>query len=112
MLLGSILTNHAIENYKKESYNYTRPPTSESGCLSFLILAVIVLVVEIALLYYAITIAVSVSKSPELMFINVVLAITMTLPYLLLNILLNPSAKAALGDKSGSAALQFSCGMF
>ena len=111
MICGTILTNHAIEKYKKETYNYTQQPSSESGCLPLLILSVIILVIEIALLYYAITVAVYISKSSELMFVNVVLAITMTLPYLLLNLIFNPSARAALGETS-SGSMQFSCGMF
>lgn len=109
MLLSSILTKNAIENYNKENYNTQQPGNNNDSCLSLLILSVILLVIEITLLYYAITIALT-AKSAELKFINVVLAITMTLPYLLLNVLFNPAAKAALGDSS--QPLQFSCGMY
>ena len=112
MIIGYILTNNAIENFNKENYKNTRASSScdnKNGCLTLLILAVVILVIEISLLYYAISVAVAVSKSPELMFINVMLAIVITLPYLLLNILFNPAAKAALGD---SSSLKFSCGMF
>ena len=107
MLLSCVITKNAVENFNKENYD----GGDKENCLSFLILATILLVIEIALLYYAITIALD-AKSPELKFINVVLAITMTLPYLLLNVLLNPAARAALGESGSAQPLQFSCGMY
>lgn len=111
MLFSSVLTKNAIENYNKENYNTQYPGARKKDCMSFLILAVILLVIEIALLYYAITIALT-AQSPELKFVNVILAITMTLPYLLLNVLFNPAARAALGESGSAPSLQFRCGMW
>ena len=107
MLVSSVFTKHAIENYNKENY---------AGSFNFqtafavLIISVVFLVIEIALLYFAISIALASSNTNEGKFINVVLAITLTMPYLLLNVLFNPVARSVLGESSPS--LQFSCGMY
>jgi uncharacterized Tic20 family protein len=105
MLVSSIFTKHAIDNYNKENYTGS---LNFQAAFALLIVAVTILVIEIALLYFAISIALASSTTNEGKFINVVLAITLTMPYLLLNVLFNPAARSILGEPS----LQFSCGMY
>lgn len=107
MLVSSIFTKHAVDNYNKENYEGSE---NYQSSLAALIIAVVFLVIEIALLYYAISIALASSTTNEGKFINVILAITLTMPYLLLNVLFNPAAKSVLGESQGN--LQFSCGMY
>jgi heme/copper-type cytochrome/quinol oxidase subunit 2 len=108
MLFSSLLTGKAVEyynkNHKKESYDAT---CGGSPSLLLLIVAVIFLIIEICMLYFAIKVALASGKSPETTFVHVILALTLTLPYLLLSLTFNPAARAALGD--GAPALQFAC---
>lgn len=109
MLVSSLFTKHAVDSYNKE--NYVGSINVQSALVT-LIVAVVLLVVEIALLYYAISIALVSASTNEGKFINVVLAICFTMPYLLLNLLFNPAAKAVLGEGQIGAPLSFSCGMY
>ena len=106
MLLSSVFTKNAVDNYNKENYEGS---VNSQAALAMLTVAVIILVIEISLLYFAISIALASSNTNEGKFVNVVLALTLTLPYLLLNVLFNPVAKGILGDST--ANLKFSCGM-
>jgi nitric oxide reductase large subunit len=108
MLVSSLFTNHAVKNYNKE--NYVGSVNAQSALMT-LIVAVVILVIEIALLYYAISIALVSSSTNEGKFINIVLAVTFTMPYLLLNLLFNPAAKTVLGEGQ-LPAYKFSCGMY
>ena len=110
MLVSSLLVNSAVKHYNKNSKKENLQGSCNSNpgpSLLLLIVAVVFLVVEIAMLYFAIKVALASGKSSATTFVNVVLAMTMTLPYLLLSLLFNPDARAALGD--GAPALKFAC---
>jgi heme/copper-type cytochrome/quinol oxidase subunit 2 len=109
MIFSLLAVNHASDQYIKsrKTENYEGSCNGGGSSLALLIIASVFLVIEIALLYFAIKIALASGKSPATTFVNVVLALTMTLPYLLLSVLFNPDARAALGD--GAPALKFAC---
>ena len=98
MFFSSFLTKKAIEN---------RSSSCDGGrSLTLLIVSIVFLVIEITMLYFAIKIALVSGKSSATKFVNVILAITLTLPYLLLSLLFNPDARTALGD---APTLKFAC---
>jgi hypothetical protein len=108
MLVSLTVTSKAVEHYKKNHHKENYEGSCGGGSsLMLLIVAVVFLIVEIAMLYFAIKVALASGKSSATTFVNVVLALTMTLPYLLLSLLFNPDARAALGD--GAPALKFAC---
>lgn len=91
--------NNQIEKYdKSKKHNHRKPNSVESGFGSafyvfLLIIALIFFFFELILLYFAVFIAINCSKSREERIVNFVLAVTFTIPYVLLNILFNPCAK-------------------
>ena len=97
MLISSIITHNAVENFNMERYG----PNSD-GSYAVLIGSIVMLVIELSLLYFAIRIALVSGKTNTTKFIHIVLAIFLTLPYLLLNMIFNKDAPAAL---SGSMSL-------
>ena len=110
MLISSILTHNAIENYNKERYG----PTGDHA-YSVLIGSLAMFVIEISMLYFALRIAFASGENNNAKFIHVVLAIFLTLPYLLLNMLFNKSATSNVeGFSLGGRTLKMgfdSCGM-
>ena len=105
MLMSLTAAKKAVEHYNKNRQENYEGSCGGGSSLMMLIVAVVFLVVEIAMLYFAIKVALASGKSSATTFVNVVLALTMTLPYLLLSVLFNPDARAALGD--GAPALKF-----
>lgn len=109
MIPSTILTCKAVDyytkNHKRESYDAT---CGGSPSLLLLTVSIIFLIIEICMLYFAIKVALASGKSRETTFVHVILALTLTLPYLLISLIFNPDARAALGD--GAPALQFACG--
>jgi hypothetical protein len=69
---------------------------SKSICISCIVIALILFVVELSVLYLALTIAWNVSNSNTERFLHIILALNITLPYLLLNLLFNENAKRIL----------------
>jgi phosphotransferase system glucose/maltose/N-acetylglucosamine-specific IIC component len=96
MLVSTLNLSNAIKNYEINRENFYGDSSSRDVCLSCIIIALILFVVEVAVLYFALTIAWSISDTNTEKFLHVVLALTLTLPYLLLNLLFNQRAKAAL----------------
>lgn len=92
MILGTTLLHNAInkENYDNKNQEQRR---AYSGNL---IVAFVIVIIELSVLYFAIDIAMSVSNSRAEKFVNLVLAVTLTLPYLMLNVLFNEKARARL----------------
>jgi peptidoglycan biosynthesis protein MviN/MurJ (putative lipid II flippase) len=97
MLLSTSMLNSAYNNFpKKEDYN----SENKAKCVSCVILAIILLIIELAVLFFAIDIALNTPKSNAEKFIHLVLAVTFTLPYLLLNVLFNEKARELLEKRS------------
>ena len=95
MLTSLYSLKGAIEKFEKNKENFT-DNSSKSVCISCIVVALVVVVVEVALLYFAVMIALANSTSPAEQFVNVVLAIMFTMPYLLLNVVFNPVARQEL----------------
>jgi len=92
MILGTTLLHRAVN--KEDYHTYDRD--QRAAYSGVLIIALIILIIELAVLYFAIDIALSVPNSNAEKFVNLVLAVTLTLPYLMLNVLFNEKARARL----------------
>lgn len=88
------------EEKEKENFSLDFKSINKGLNLSFytfiLFLAVIFMFFELFLLYFAVYIAIYCSKSKEEKIVNFVLAVTFTIPYVMLNILFNDDAKKLL----------------
>jgi|MDTC01.1.fsa_nt_gb NADH:ubiquinone oxidoreductase subunit 3 (subunit A) len=96
----------SLFNFQKEFYKYQKAKTepydsseviaagASASFLSFsLVLATIFLVLEIIVLFYAISIALKCTRPGPERIVHIVLAITFTLPYVLLNVMFNKCAQ-------------------
>ena len=109
MLFSSLLVHNASKVYKESRQNENYQGSCNGGGSS-LLMPIAFLVIEIAMLYFAVKVALVSGKSSTTKFINIVFALTMTLPYLLLSLLFNPEARAELGDGTpASGSLRFAC---
>lgn len=99
----------SLYNFRKEFYKYQQAKVerynsgevvmagASASFLSFgLVVATIFLVLEILLLFYAISIAIQCTRPGPERIVHVVLAITFTLPYVLLNVMFNKCAQDTL----------------
>lgn len=118
MLVSSFALKNSLEKYKKSkrrgknnkskrvkrsSALRSSESSSNSNSALSVAAAVVFLVLELIVLYYAIALAFSCSqKGPERV-VNVILAVLFPFPYLMLNILLNGCAKSTL--QSGKFSL-------
>ena len=98
-ILKTALASHQRQQRLKE--NFSAGSAAESGAAaafaSFtLVVAVLFFLLELVVLFYAINMALVCSKGGPERIVNIVLAITFTLPYVMLNILFNKCAKATL----------------
>ena len=88
---------------KLQSEGYTMLDSTNAGmslgfATGYLVIAVVFLMLELLVLFYCVGIAYSCSKSAPERIVNVVLAITFTLPYALLNMVFVPCARKTLGS--------------
>ena len=103
MFVSGLALKNSLEKYRKSkrkerysalSSTKNASKTAVSGV--YLAVALIFFVIELVVLYYAITIALSCSqKGPERV-VNVILAALFPFPYVMLNLLLNNCAKTTL----------------
>lgn len=101
MILSATCLKNSIDSYNQQSQeNYKGDAKMRGRCLACLVVAIIILVIEIAVLYYALDIAINTTKAGAERFIHVVLAVVFTMPYLLFSLLLNPKASALLTGAS------------
>lgn len=108
IISGSILKNY-IDKYRlykknKEHFKISKNDSAISGTnaafLSFaLVVAAIFFCLELLLLFFAINMALVCSEGGPERIVNIVLAITFTIPYVMLNILFNKCAKKSLRRK-------------
>lgn len=103
MFLSGINLKNAIEKYNraKRREKYTAVKAIKDGAnlafVSFwLILAILFVMMEFIVLYYSIAIALSCTQKGAERVVNVVLAITFPVPYMMLNLLFNQCAKSRL----------------
>jgi peptidoglycan biosynthesis protein MviN/MurJ (putative lipid II flippase) len=97
MLLSSLVLKSSINNFDNNKENFD--DSKKKSCVSCIILALILVIIELAVLFFALDIALNTNKSNAAKFVNVVLAVCLTLPYLLLNVLFNPAAQNLLEKK-------------
>lgn len=96
----------SLFNFQKEFFKYQNATAEKydsgeviaagasASFLSFgLVLATIFLVLEIIVLFYAVSIAIQCTRPGPERIVHIVLAITFTLPYVLLNVMFNKCAK-------------------
>ncbi len=105
MIISISLLNKALHNRSKASKNqqegYSSIESANAGMslgltTGFLIIAILFVLLELIVLFYSISIAINCTSPGPERIINVVLAITFTLPYALLNIIFVPCAKKTL----------------
>lgn len=92
MLFSLALVKVSQDRYKsvKEKFTENAPATEQvqqemSLSFGFYVFALMVLAIEITLLYYAITIAVNNSRPGINRAVHIILAVLITIPYLLIN---------------------------
>jgi len=96
----------SLYNFQREFYKYQKAKAEKynsgeviaagvsASFLSFgLVLSTIFLVLEILVLFYAISIALQCTRPGPERIVHIVLAITFTLPYVLLNVMFNKCAQ-------------------
>lgn len=97
VLLSSTCMKNSIENYNNQAReNYHGDSNKKNKCVACVIVAVIIFIIEVALLYYALDIAINTTTSGAERFVHIVLACLFTMPYLLFNLLLNEKARNVL----------------
>jgi hypothetical protein len=103
LVSGSILQN-VVEKYNKTQLRKERFSTSgviEKGTTALtLLIAAAFFLLEVLVLFFAISTAISCTKSGPERIVNVILAITFTIPYMALNLLFNECTKNALRNNS------------
>lgn len=105
VLLSSTCLKNAVDNYTTQSQeNFKGDSKKKSKCVACVVVAIIIFVIEVAVLYFALDIAINTTTSGAERFVHVVLAVLFTMPYLLFSLLLNEKARAVLVG-SGSASL-------
>lgn len=105
MIISISLLNKALHNKYKankiQQEGYSSIDSATAGMslgmtTGFLIIAILLVLLELIVLFYSISIAINCTSPGPERIINVVLAITFTLPYALLNIIFVPCAKKTL----------------
>ena len=106
MIVSGTILKSSLDRYrqaKKDRENYSISAGDSAGAgagaafTSFaLVVSVIFFVLELVLLFYAINMALVCTKGGPERIVNIVLAITFTIPYVMLNILFNQCAKNSL----------------
>jgi hypothetical protein len=108
MIVSSSILKSAVEKYQrtrrsKERYSNIQAVAAGANyafTTFVLIIAVLFFVLELIVLFYALGMAINCSSAGPERIVNIVLAITFTLPYVMLNILFNKCAKSTLQQKN------------
>ena len=105
MIISTTLLQKALKDRadakKSQTEGYTLLESTNAGitigiATGFLIIAIVFLMLEILVLFYIITIAINCTEPGPERIINIVLAISFTFPYALLNLIFVPCAKKAI----------------
>lgn len=108
MIVSSSMLKGAVEKYQrtrslKERYSKSKSANAgiNAAFASFtLVVAVIFFALELVVLFYAIGMAINCTQGGPERIVNVVLAMTFTIPYVMLNLLFNKCAKDTLRGNS------------
>lgn len=105
MIVSSSVFNNALKarvnalKRKKEGFSAldsTNDGMSLGFATGFLIIAIVFVMLELLVLFYAITMAINCTKAGPERIVHVVLAIVFTFPYVLLSMFFSPCAKKTL----------------
>jgi hypothetical protein len=104
MILSSSMLKTAVEKFQHQrrlKERYSKYGSVAGGMnaafTSFtLVVALVFFILELVVLFYAIGIAINCTQGGPERIVNVVLAVTFTIPYAMLNILFNQCAKSTL----------------
>lgn len=108
MLCSSLISMYSLDNYKKTQ---TDTPEKMESAKTLCFLAFLMLLVEIALLVYAIMVAVNWEVESTLQrFVHVFLAVFLTIPYILVTIIAK-SLPPSPSSRSPRSYSKFACGM-
>jgi hypothetical protein len=102
MLFSTTLFKNSLEKYqkaKKESYSQgdaINTGINSAVASSMLVIALIFLVLELLLLFFAINIALNCTQGGPERIVHILLAIIFTLPYMLLSVFFSDCAKKTM----------------
>ena len=104
MLVSTTMLKRAVEKFqqnRRSMESYSKFESAEAGAsaafVTFaLIIAIIFLIIELLVLFYAIDIAFKCTNPGKERTVHILLAIMFTAPYMLLNIFFNKCAKTTL----------------
>lgn len=104
MIISGTILKNAVEKYRRthlKKEGYTALQSANAGAsaafASFsLVVAVIFLLLELLVLFYAISIALSCSQGGPQKIVHLVLAVTFTLPYMLFSVFFSECANKTL----------------
>lgn len=112
MIVGSLFLKNALNNFDENKENFEYDTQKKSQCISCVIVALVVIIVELALLYFALDIAINTTTSNPEKFIHVMLALLFTMPYLLIMVVFSKNAQKRLGASPSETNLAFNmCSM-
>lgn len=105
MIISTFVANKLIENYeknKKENYinndGYANQPQQSPLMLVPVIIGTIFMALEFLVLIYAVGIAIRCTSKTRERIVHLVLAVTFTLPYMLVNAFFGDCAKGFLSE--------------
>jgi len=116
MLISTTVLKNSIDRLNevsREGYRHggcdNNNNKKRNNCVACVVLGITILIIEVALLYFALDIAVNTTSSGAERFVHVILAVVITMPYLLFSVLLNPKATQVLkGDMKAAFKM---CGL-
>ena len=114
MLISTTVLKNSIDRLNqvsREGYRHGGRDNDKdrTRCVACVVLGITILIIEVALLYFALDIAVNTTSPGAERFVHVILAVVITMPYLLFSVLLNPKATQVLkGDMKAAFRM---CGL-
>ena len=112
MIVSSSILKNAVERYKKtmttkEKYKYSKGKSAEDGVSSafasfMVVIGFVFFTLELLVLFFAVYIAITCTKGGPERIVHIILASTLTLPYVLLMSLFNDCAKSTLRGENSS----------
>lgn len=97
-----VALNDRAKAYKRESEGYSMLDSANAGmslgfATGFLLVAIVFLLLELIVLFYCIAIVMKCTKPGPTRVVHMVLAISFTFPYALLNMVFVPCASKSIG---------------
>ena len=96
MIIGSLFLKNSLDNFVRNKENFGDDSMTEQKIMSMIIIITVIVLVEIALFYFAVDIAINVTTSNSERFVHIMLALLFTMPYLLAMVVFSEPAKLRL----------------